>query len=226
MLSYAGFTSAAHLLFIGIERLIAITWPLQHPRIVTEKTLTVAVLTAWLTPAVSIVPGLLYVMETIKTYQDRIRVRDYYFGYSLVAFCIWTVTLCGIYGKIYYDARAQVNKVQAMTSTRVNHQNTTKTGSNNKAIKMVLMIILAFLMLDCPYVVYGTLKLCGVDPDGDNPAVLLLEAVSFVLLQSNSVVNVAVYAAFSLQFRRAYRIIICCYKHNWHSSESITESTS
>jgi hypothetical protein len=225
MLSYVGFTSATHLVFIGIERLIAIMWPLHHPSIVTEKSLAIAIYTAWLTPA-SLVPGLLYVIKTIETYQDRIRIRDYNYGLCLGIFCVFTITLCGIYGKIYHDARAQVNKVQAMTSTRVSHQNTTQTASNNKALKMVLVILLAFLLLDCPYVVHGTLKLFGVDPDGNNPAIIILEAVSFVFIQSNSVVNVAVYAAFSPQFRRAYIIVLCCYKHNIHSSESITESTS
>jgi hypothetical protein len=224
MLSYAGFTSTTQRVFIGIERLIAIMWPLHQPRIVTEKTLAMAVLTAWLIPAVSIVPGLLYVMETIKTDQDQLRLRDYHYTLCVVAFCTFTIALSGIHAKIYHDARAQVNKVQAMT--QVNHRKDMNIKGNNKAIKMVLMILLAFLASGFLYVIHGALKLCGVDPDGVNPAVILLEAVSFVLIQSNAAVNFAVYAAFSLQFRRGYGFVLCCCKQTRHSSTSITERMS
>jgi hypothetical protein len=221
MLSYAEFTSATHLVFIGIERVIAIMWPLHHPRIVTEKTLASAVVIAWLTPAVSCVPAFVYVIETTDSYQGHVQLLDIFYGLCLASYCIFAIALCGIYGKIYRDARFQVNRVQAFTG---NNHNTN--SGNNKAIKLVLVILLAFLVSDFLYVVYGTLKLCGVDPDGVNPYLLMLEAVSFVFVQANAVVNAAVYAVFSRQFRRAYGIVLCFCKHDHHAREGITESIS
>ena len=78
---------------------------------------------------------------------------------------------------------------------------------------MVIVIILAFLVSYFPVALYGSLKLCGVDPDDANQAVIILAAVSTAFCQCNTVIDVGVYAIFSKQFRRAYLYILFCTKY-------------
>jgi hypothetical protein len=155
LLLNSGFISATHILFIGIERVIAITWPLHYPRIVTEKTLAIAIVTAWLTPAVSLVPAYLYVIKTAESDQDRKDLLYFHYVFCFVTYCIFAIALCVTYGKIYYDTQAQVNKVHAMSAIPGNDPSPTKHPGNKKAMKMVLVILLAFLILDFPYVLHG-----------------------------------------------------------------------
>jgi hypothetical protein len=134
-----------------------------------------------------------------------------------VAYCIFAIALCGMYGKIYNDAKAQVKKTRALTATLGHDLGNIKHHGNKKAMIMVLAILLAFLVSNFLYEVVAVLKLSGVDPLGINPTVILLEAISFVFIQANSAVNVAVYAIFSQRFRRGYTIILCFCRHEQHS---------
>jgi len=83
---------------------------------------------------------------------------------------------------------------------------------------------MAFLVLNIPYVVHELIQLSGVDPDGVNEALIMLDGASLVLGQTNLVINIAVYAIFSSHFRRAYGIILCFTTHNRHLWENASEN--
>jgi hypothetical protein len=220
LLTCSGFTSATSIILIGVERVIAITWPLHYARIVTEKTLAGAVVALWVAPMVSVFPGYVFFLQNAEQEKDLIWLRNLHYVLVIMAYCVFAISLCGTYGKIYYDARAQVKRIQTLSTT----QGHIPSADSNKAMTVVLIVILTFLVLNLPYVVHGTLKLYGVDPAGVNSRVILLEVVSLAFGQANSAVHVAVYAIFSLQFRRGYGIVMCFFKHVQHSDEREAEN--
>jgi hypothetical protein len=205
------FISILHILAIGIERLLAITRPLHYITIVTDKMMVAMVIGVWLTPIVIIIPGFVYTMETMET-SYRIPARKALYYLCVCSYCVFTVTMCSMYGKILRDATLQANKVHELTTSEENNPNIIK-NPGRKAIKLVLSILISFTVLYFPVVMFSLLKLCLVDENDTNPTMNLLEVISLALMEANSVVNVVIYAAFSREFRQAYMDILCFCKY-------------
>jgi hypothetical protein len=165
----------------------------------------------WLIPIVFIIPGFLYTTESAET-RDPIPLRRALYYLTVCSYCVFTVTMYSMYGKILRDATQQANKVHELTTSMENKANVIK-SPGWKAIKLVLSILISFTVLYFPIVIFTLLKLCLVDENDTNPRMYLLDVISLALMEANAVVNVGIYAALSREFRQAYMNILCFCKH-------------
>ena len=197
------FISIAHIVVIGLERIIAITRPLHYPRIVTNKTIAIMVLAVWVIPIVSIIPGYLYAIGNPETTGQILHTAHY--SVCTAAYFALSITMFLMYGKILRDATLQANKVHQMTTQFVK---VTK-RPEKKALKLVISILVCFTLSYLPYALFCILTLSLVDASGYESSMELFEVVAIFFVQVNSTVNAGVYAAFSREFRQAYVKILC-----------------
>ena len=221
LVTAAVFISVMHIMFIGFERIIAITRPLHYPIIITTKTMVAMVIAVWMIPTVTIIPGFLFTLTKSGTRGITILYTAYY-SLCIGSYFFLTATLSSLYGKILYDAILQANKVHELKSKAENNVNEIK-RPGKKAIKMVLSILFCFAIAYFLYIIYCFLKVFGVDEQGSNYGMNCLEVIGMFFMQANSTVNVVIYAAFSQEFRRAYVKMLCFRKDtNSNDLEAVT----
>ena len=206
--------SLVHMVFIGVNRFIAVVIPLRYSALVTKRTVLVMVVLVWLIPVAMMVP-----LQVYATGQDRLPSGVAYadWAHALVG-VIWVlllfVALVILYGKVMMETRAQALKVQAWqqkqpapNSDSTGRTRSQKTDRSKKSTRLVLIILLMAMILNAPYFVYSLLIVIGTPIVTVPMATLVLFAQQCYL--TNSGINIFIYALFTSDFRKAYQQMFC-----------------
>jgi hypothetical protein len=209
-----------HIFYIAVDRFIAVTWPLRHNVLVTQKVIAMILVTLWVMSPAIFVPLLWYLNDDTSTkYGSLSHVQAAIcYGFlsgSVVGFIIIVI----IYGKICRDSYKQSRRIHTVESQQ---EHARSKGPSNKGLKVVGAILVTYFVLFSPYYVFSIVQLTeygGISEDNLN----ILERISNVALLTNSSVNVIIYAALAKDFRRAYVLLLCPWKKT--PSHTITTDT-
>ena len=186
------YISAIHIVFIGIERIIAITRPLHYVRIFNSKTIVVMVITVWIVPPITLIPGYWYAISTTEAGYETLLMILY--SVCVASYLVLTISLCSIYGKILRDATLQANKVHQMTTQFAKYNKVNKLPGK-KAVKLVMSILICFTLSYFPYMLFCVMKLYLQNTDKSQYNMELLDVLATFFVQVNATLNAGVYAA-------------------------------
>ena len=205
LLTVCVFITVFHLYIIGVDRFIAVVKPLHYPMLVTNNTTVIMILVSWLLPMVIFIPLYVYAL-----YQDdNWNMMDTLNGNVIIATYVITVLIFSVlYGKILSETRAQLRQIRAWEEP-LEDVNSRRRTVNNKGTRLIMIILSTAVFLNFPYFLQALLRMNGVE---ENIYLSTLEYVAQQCLLSNSCINFFIYAAFTSEFRKAYKTLLCCCK--------------
>ena len=203
IISTVVFISVSHLIIIGIDRWIAVMFPLRYLSVVTVKTTTLMVITSWGLPMICMVPQLLMVIIhndtscTANAYNVSTAIM------ALLLYCVILLMMSSMYGKIWHVAHkqhAQILAQQQISPVEGIH-------TNSDANKTVLIILCSFACLYLPNILLGVMKIFG---QSDSPAMPIITIIAMGCMLANSGVNVFIYALFTHDFKVIFHELFHC----------------
>ena len=208
MLTLSIYISGCHLYTIGIDRFIAVVKPLHYPMIVTKRTMIIMIVITWAYPTLLIIALYTYSLQldsTTYAYVDRThRIA------SMVSYLFNILVMSVLYGKILYETRLQVRKIQAMVDQNRNSSTHNNTVSN-KGTRLVMIILSTAALLNFPYFVYAILKSVGTET---SLSLMIMDMMVQQCVLASACINFFIYAAFNSEFRKAYITMLCYCKKN------------
>ena len=117
----------------------------------------------------------------------------------------------GIYGKILQETRHHTQRITAVQQTSQTRSDEQSSNGNHprpnkyKAHKAILMVLTVYIILYFPQ---GVAFICILV--NYSSWVFLLVRISGFLMYLNSAVNMLIYAAYSKDFNRAFKQLLCC----------------
>ena len=193
--------SYVHLIMISLDRFIAIILPLRYTSLITKQVMSIMIALTWFLPISVTTAMYCTAFARTGTLEGQIRMDNMHYTATIVLYLIFSCILSILYGKIMIVARTQAKKIQAWSSA--NTENNTNSG---KSTRMVSAIMFASLALNFLYVISCILRLLG----SNNILILtIIEYIGQECSVANSSVNVLIYAAFSSDFRRAFKSMLC-----------------
>ena len=197
------FISVVHVIVIGMDRWIAVMFPLRYPTVVTVKTTTAMVIICWGLPLICMAPNLIIAMIhndtscTANLYNAPIAIM------GISVYCFILLLMSSIYGKIWHVAHKQhkiILEQQKISSVE-------GTQTNLEANKTVLIILCSFACLYLPNLVVCFMETFGKT---DNHVMPVISIISMGCLLANSGVNVFIYALFTHDFKVIFRELFRC----------------
>ena len=200
--------SMAHLIIIGIDRWIAVMFPLRYAGLVTVKATIIMVIVSWVLPVISIIPNMTIVLiENDKACARNMHTTTHSIN-SLLTYVFIVIIMTSIYGKIWCVARKQRRKIVDQNVTYA--KNDQERSDTNKT---VLIILCSYAGLNLPKTFYGVMSLLG---QTDSRIMDVIHVISMGCVLVNSGVNVFIYALFTNDFKIVIRDIFHCrnQRHN------------
>lgn len=197
--------SAFHLIFIAIERHIAVTRPLHYHAILTKSAIVVTLACAWIISLFLAVMPFFWIDKTRATAASCSIASfpvAYFFAFLFGPFVAMTMSMIVIYVRIFWVARKHIQQIQAQIENR--KQEKRKQVRELKAAKLLSMTVGAFIVCWYPFAIYLALLVVNV--------VVMNSYVfkfSLLLAVANSAVNFFIYVAKSTEFRNAFRALFC-----------------
>ena len=178
--------SVTNMFVVTVDRVIAIRLPLKYPAIVTVKTALSAIALVWL---ISLTFGAVYAREIGIS------------RFILLSYCI--ILMLGtmsIYAYIFYAAKRQENKVQALNSSTQPQVSIQQQKAEKKAAKTIFTVVGIYALCWLPLLLLPIIV---------NPAkneVLFKRCFPWVqtVLSCNSALNPYVYCLRSHKYRRQF----------------------
>ena len=129
---------------------------------------------------------------------------------------VWVVVVLAVvimYWKIFLVVHRQRRQISVLSQSSNTNDTTEGITKNNKRSAMVFVIIMAFIVLWLPYIIYSIIL--AFYPEilayGINTSTTVTLYIMFVMLAlGNSAVNAFIYARFDRDFRNAYRQLLRC----------------
>ena len=188
----AMFVSYMAVLFIAIERIVVIKWPFTWREILTLKRVFVIILITWITAVIFVIMVLLY--------------------YRLWSFTLYIVILlfCGIAILIANSVIACLLQYKKRTLATITGAQQTTNSSKKKALKLVIMINIIFMVTCLPYaIVYLIVLICFLPSSNCNfkhQYLLIVYASPFMdmLTNINFFINPIIYIWRDNTYRKAF----------------------
>ena len=211
--------SMLHMVFIGINRFIAVVLPLRYGRLVTKRTVVIMAVLVWVIPVVLIVPLYLYALTRDPLSNGLLYIEWVNSFNYITSFVFLTMSLIVLYGKIVLETRAQANRVQVLRQQPVQKQgdaggvrrpqnnNQGPADRSKKSTRLVLVILFIAMILNTPFFIFTILLVAGYP---QNLAMGVLVYISLQCYLANSAINIVIYAVFTSDFRKAYKNLLCC----------------
>ena len=197
--------SFCHVICIALDRFIAVVKPLHYPSLMTKRTIYLMIMASWIFPIISMIP--LYEYTAAHGNIDDIEIV---YSKVTVIFCFIVIgVIWPLYGKVLFETRSQVRKIRAFAESFNNGSQSNASPTpriKHKGTRMVLALLMTSYFLNCPYFIVQCLTWAGLSK---KPAVIILRIFAAECMLANSAVNIVIYAAFSRDFRNAYRDMLC-----------------
>ena len=200
-------SSMFHLILMGVERFVAIVWPLRFENMVTENTLKGGIAACWIISFL-ICFGYLGWLPYISRFPDMCLWQTAPLQATLVVeLLLYGIIFTGmiiIYGKKICIARAHTRRIQAANEEQQSQSSPVRPNIS-KGMKLVGLLLSAYLIAWLPYfVVYFIILHHGYST--------IINTSSMVVLHfglANSCVNTLIYAWTNTDFRMAYFSLLC-----------------
>ena len=197
--------SFCHVICIALDRFIAVVKPLHYPSLMTKRTIYLMIMASWIFPIISMIP--LYEYTAARGNIDDF---DIFHSKVTVMFYLSVIgVMWPLYGKVIFETRSQVRKIRAFADSFDNGSQSNASPTpriKHKGTRMVLALLMTSYFLSSPYFIVQCLTWAG---SSKTPAVIILKIFATECMLANSAVNIVIYAAFSRDFRNAYRDMLC-----------------
>ena len=199
---------------VGIDRYVAVTWPLRYLRVMSRRNTIIIMTTLW-------VCAYLTYLAPIATkdnfvyyqYTDELKMCGLYWEYPL--YCIIAT--------LYVPVASAV--VVVFTAVRINRSlnrsHVPRVNANRKALRKLIASAVVFFACWFPYV--SLVSWASVEPDFRFPA--LLQFWTLWLANCNSFMNVFVYSLTHKTFRQNVARLLTCKGSSVAPGTTLTDPT-
>ena len=198
--SFPNYINYIHMAFIGLDKFIAITFPLRYPSLMSKRAMTAVISFCWVVPFLYISASFTWLIgqPDIFCFSSMIAV-NFFITIPLVIMCIIVLLVFALYGRVLLIAARQTKKIHEFVN---NTNNATAAPEKIPAgTKMIIVLLGSFVVLNMPYMVM-TIMIYNQSPGF---VVWISGSVAQECILAMSFVNNIIYAAFSNDFRSAYR---------------------
>ena len=224
--------SMCNLLCIGLDKFIAVVFPLRYNALFTKKTLVGIVVLAWMGPVLFSFGVLCTALSSrVTDCENSLLSQDGIMITSVCVYFIAAVLLCCMYGKIWYDSRKQVQRISIMNASSSSKDKV----SNIKATKCILMVLGAFLTSYFPSMLFCISLVSNYSANATQFGQYVFTMIMVDGVLFNSCVNVFIYAIYSADLRKAYKKLCCCcakshghidnVSSSWGKEQNVTVTT-
>ena len=217
--------SLLHIIFIGLERYIAIVKPLHYASLVSGRVTLAMVIVCWAVPFVTLFPTYIVIMKDSQISNGLYFGNRIHFIVIMASYIILSIAMSVFYTKIYIISREHTKNIRQFrldfpsedsfavrvcgtsTSTSMNMRNDPKRHKPPvlKGSKLVLAIKSSYLIMCLPIAVYASLMTFGLTPT-ISTSVFEVIAQDFAL--TNSAINILLYAMVITDFRDALKSML------------------
>lgn len=207
-------SSLYNLLFIVVDRFIAIHFPFRYPLLQTPRNLGITLAVLWLyCVTLSALPLLGWnnwtEREKCSFYTTLPRAYVSWAAYGTVGAC--TLLSSVLYGKIFLEVRRHRKRIHAQHSSVV----TSEWLEEVKSARLTASVFLLFVLFWTPYFCVGPLKYAHLDLPQE--VVEMIKNGALLVAFANSIVNPVVYGLARKQFRMAYRLLLTTPITRWYA---------
>ena len=204
--SFPYFVTFVHMILISLDQFLSITFPLRYPSLVTKTVMTAMICCCWLLPFLYTCASFTWLIGQPVLYCfTHMIATSILVTAPIVILCLVFATVLALYGRIMMIAAQQANKRHTLN---LNSNTNDNNGSKKlpKGMKMIATLLGLFVILYVPLLFYDIL----VYSENKNPAKLIISgSLSQECILAMSFVNNIIYAAFSKDFRCAYKKLLC-----------------
>ena len=204
--SFPYFVTFVHMILISLDQFISITFPLRYHSLVTKTVMTAMICCCWLLPFLYTCASFTWLIGQPVLYCFTYKIATSIFVTApIVILCVVFATVLTLYGRIMMIAAQQANKRHTLNlNSNANDNNGSK--KLPKGMKMIVTLLGLFVIMYVPLLFYDIL----IYSEDKNPAKLTMSgSLSQECILAMSFVNNIIYAAFSKDFRCAYKKLLC-----------------
>ncbi|XP_046847404.1 adenosine receptor A3-like [Xenia sp. Carnegie-2017] len=208
-------TSYVNLMMLTIDRYICIALPLKYPQIVTQKKVSIALASAWITGFLN------FIMVFFNTKSSKMPFECYpseivvsictilFFLLPLGVIMVFNVKTIQIARNQSRKTAAQASSLQTSDSTATDDFNSRKTSQQFKLFKTIRVVFGYFLLCITPFSVMVFIKF--VICNGGCISLNVLR-VAILVAATNSVTNAFIYGIRDKEYRRSFKLLFarCC----------------
>ena len=200
--------SYLHILVITFDCFICIVRPLHYHQLMSPRRAKIIIAAIWIG---SVLLGSVYLVKemhmAVGMHSPHIEIYN-----ILLKAAVWVVVVLAVV-MVYWEILLIVHKQRRQICVLNRSSNTNDTTGditkNNKRIVMIFVIIIAFIVLWLPYLMY--ILIVEFYPESIIPSTIIKTYMLLsTLTLSNSAVNAFIYARFDKEFRNAYRQVLKC----------------
>ena len=186
--------SVVHLIYIGIDRCIAVFLPLMYPQIVTRRRTIQLVLLAWGYSILTCSAFMLYFLYN----PDSLEQNKLWVVYAITLYTLLLGFQCIIFVKLWVLIKKKRQEIQCLGGQAIN----TNTISSFKSSLRLVMFLTTYTTLWTPFIMYDFLTEMSLVQivDIDTHFIIYTICINFAFL--NSFINIFVYAASDPVFRK------------------------
>ena len=197
-----------HLMGMGIDKFIAIQYPLHYHSLVTRKSLSIALVIVWLTSvslAVSFYAWISYNPRHCFNL-DTVIPPSYQLGLSMGPQLLIAPVLIAIHIKIMKITRRHILRVASQTSNAHAPGGPIQHIAQQKGTKLVVVVLTCNLLAWVPYFIMMALRIGEFISTTSIRAEGIAAQIGFSMIG----VNVVLYGFLNRSFRKAYKKVLCC----------------
>ncbi|XP_059173772.1 adenosine receptor A3-like [Physella acuta] len=213
--------SLLSLLFITLDRYLAIMWPMKYRQFITvERTMKGTIIMWVLIIALTLVP---FFGWHNYNYDIRNVYLRCYFYQTLPKYYVLMIVLAGgapvlfvctiLYSQILVVVWSQVKAFEKQGIGK-NDEQSIKLRNRIKTVKMTSMLMLMFIIMWLPFIVISPVTYFNVSKRD----VEIIRCVSLILSFGNSLLNAPIYAIFREDYREVYRIMLVTCPWRWRAT--------
>lgn len=189
-----GTASIMNLVFISIDRFLAVNHPLRYPIIVTRNRITLGIAFIWIYSI------------TIAAI-NPLKWQDYPLFVSLASFFVPLLIMVVVYSRIFHVALTHARSIRRVHSDQpITHRRVTENFHRDvKAARTLSIVIGAFVACWCPFfVVTLVFKYCKSSCSVSKEVLVMMKWLHY----GNSALNPLIYSCLNRNFRAAFKEVL------------------